>query len=385
MSLLGIFGIVLGLAGFRFAFQHRTGAKLALLILAFLLHLATSFAYWQGVQTSAADTYLYYEDPYGNYGQGFGLSTQLILSLVQWVKLNIGGTYLDFFLVFQAFGFWGIALLMRILDEISSELGIDETPIQYLLLFLPSVHYWSSAIGKDAPHLFATCLILWSVMRMRERLIPLAAGMVLLLAVRPHIAMLALAALAAAMMIGRSLEPRARIALGLVALIGAGFALSTVETTFQVDLRSSESIGDLLEQRENILETEDAGSTAVRGSYPVRVFSLLFRPLFFDASGLPGLAASFENLLLLVLGAILAMRYKSVIALSRNVFFVRFALIYAAVLILMLALTYYNVGLGNRQKAVMISPALIVLLMVTMGLREARRRQALAAAPGLAS
>lgn len=385
MSLLGVLGALLGLVGFRFAFQHRTGAKLAILILAFLLHLASSFVYWQGVQTSAADTYLYYEDPFGHYEQGFGLSTQLVLVIVQWVKLNIGGTYLDFFLLFQAMGFWGIALLMRILDEISSEFEIDQTPAQYLLLFLPSIHFWTSAIGKDAPHFLATSLILWSVLRMRERTVPLAAGILIMLAVRPHIALLTLAALAAALLIGRSLELRVRIGLGLVALVGAALALSTVESTFQVDLTSSESVGDLLEQRESILKTEDAGTTAVRGSYPVRVLSLLFRPLFFDANGVPAFIASIENALLLLLGALLLSRFKSVKALAQNVFFVRFALMHMLVLALMLALTYYNVGLGSRQKAVMISPSLIVLLMATMGLAHAQRRYRLARAPGIAS
>jgi CDP-diglyceride synthetase len=113
------------------------------------------------------------------------------------------------------------------------------------------------------------------------------------------------------------------------------------------------------------------------------VFSLLFRPLFFDAGSMPAFIASFENLILLVLGAVLLTRYKLLIMLSKKVFFVRFALMHSLVLTLMLALTYYNVGLGSRQKAVMITPSLIVLLMVTMGLAEVRRRQRLASQPSL--
>lgn len=380
MGFLGVVGILIGLVAFRFAFVDPSRLKIALLSLAYIVHLATTIFYYVGVQASAADTWLYYNDPFGHYEQGFGLSTQLILFLVQWTKENIGGSYFDFFLLFQATGFWGIAILMRILEEVTAELGIEERPFLYLLLFLPSIHYWTSAIGKDAPFFFATCLALWGAMRLRERYVRLAVGIALMLVIRPHIALLCLTALAATVIVARSVQLHVRIGLGFLGIAGVALAFSTVQATFQVDLSSAQSVSELLEARETIIETEDAGSTVVTGSYPVRMFSLLFRPLFFDTSGFVGYVASAENLLLLFLVALLIYRYKSLMLLSRKVLFLRFALFYSIFLVLMLTLTYYNVGLGSRQKSAMIMPVLLIIIMTTAAFAQARTRRSAAAA-----
>jgi ABC-type polysaccharide transport system permease subunit len=68
----------------------------------------------------------------------------------------------------------------------------------------------------------------------------------------------------------------------------------------------------------------------------------------------------------------LAIRYRETAALVRQVFFLRYALIFAVILAAMLAAVYYNVGLGLRQRTMYIPP-LIALFVAITAVRRARR------------
>ncbi|HZG47199.1 MAG TPA: hypothetical protein VEZ41_13190, partial [Allosphingosinicella sp.] len=104
---VGIFGLLLGLLSVFFATRLRTRLRIGVFLALYVTHVLAAVAYYQLVQTSVADTYLYYFDPYGIYDQeGFGSNTILIIALVQFPKSYFGGYYLDYFLVFQAVGFF---------------------------------------------------------------------------------------------------------------------------------------------------------------------------------------------------------------------------------------------------------------------------------------
>jgi small neutral amino acid transporter SnatA (MarC family) len=107
---------------------------------------------------------------------------------------------------------------------------------------------------------------------------------------------------------------------------------------------------------------------------------LLIRPFFFDAEGVLGLIVSLENLLFLILITIIIFHPRLTTQLARKIPFVRYAVVSSAVITMVLALGYYNVGLGIRQKATMITPGLLVAFVALQALRQAHR-MAGAAAP----
>ena len=382
MGGLGIFAVIFGLSAGFVAFLQPTRLRFSLFVLAYLLHLMTAFAFYQIAQSSPADADLYYYDPFKLAGDGFALGTQFIIIFVQGIKSVYGGSYLDYFLLFQAFGFFGIALLMRTFEEIHAELGEPQRLWTYALLFLPSLHYWSSAIGKDAPFFFVTVLALWSSMSIRRRLVPFGCAMLLMLLIRPHIAVLALAAAAMTVLADRSTRLWLRIVLAFVALVGAGYAVIGVMTTFNIDLTSADAVSDRMAAREELILTEDAGRSVVGGPLPVRMLSLLFRPFFFDARDLFGLLASLENAVVMLCVLTLVFRARTTRALMRAVPYVRFALWFGGALVLVLGFDYFNVGLGLRQKWTMIMPNILVLFVTVKALRAAREREQ-AAAPAV--
>jgi hypothetical protein len=242
----------------------------------------------------------------------------------------------------------------------------------YLLLFMPSLHYWTSAIGKDSLFFLGICLSIWAAMQYKQRLIALSGGMLLMLAVRPHIAVIAAGAFAMAVMVDRRTRLIVKVPLLLLSLAGAAFAAASVWSTFRIDLTNVDALAEMMAGREAFAETEDAGRTAVNAGYPIRLLSLLFRPFFFDAGGALGLIVSFENLLFLILVLLIVFHLRTMTRLARNVPFVRYALVCSAGVAIVLAIGYYNVGLGIRQKATMILPQVLIAFVAMQAFLRAR-------------
>ena len=382
MSVLGLVGIMLGLFAIPVAFTQATRAKIVYLTGIYFMHVAACLVYYWRAQTGVAYSAMYYYDLAHYYDDGFSLGTQAILYVTQYIKFSVGGTYLDFYLLYQAIGFFGIAILLRTFEEIHDELQLPHRPYLYALVALPSLHFWSSALGKDGPFLFAVSLAIWATMRLPKRAKALLAALLVMLVIRPHVALVAVAALSLAVMVGRGIPTYARVGLFVVAAVGIAIATSALQTTYSIDLTSSESIGAQFERRDNVLQSSEAGTTAVDAGFAIRLFSLMFRPLFFDADELFALLASFESLFLVVVVVMLVRRSRELIGLFRTVFFARYALIFGFGMTMFLALTYWNVGLGLRQKWTMMMPMYLVLLVAVLAVRLARKRATTAVVPG---
>jgi hypothetical protein len=206
-------------------------------------------------------------------------------------------------------------------------------------------------------------------------------ALVLMLIIRPHIAVVAVAAISLAAVAGRGIPIYMRAALFLVAAAGTGVAVTALQSAYNIDVTSTESIGEQFERRDNVLQSDEAGTSAVNASFPVRLLSLMFRPLFFDADELFALLASFESLFLIAMVFVLTIRFRELFGLFRNVFFARYAAIFGLGLTIFLALSYWNVGLGLRQKWSMLMPMYLLLFVAVLGVRAARKRTTARAVP----
>jgi hypothetical protein len=381
MTILGLVGIILGFFAIPVAFTHATRVKVAYMAIIYLAHIAACAVYFWRAQENLADSAMYYYDPFQTYQDGFNVGTQGLVFMIQYLKDLVGGTYLDFYLIFQAIGFLGVTVLLRVFEEIHDELGLPHTPYLYALVTIPGLHFWSSALGKDAPFLLATSLALWASMRLPSRAKALVGALLLMLFIRPHIALIAGAALSLAVVVGRGIPAYLRIALFLVALAGTGLAATTLESAYAIDITSAESIGRQFERVDNVLQSDEAGSTAVGGSFPIRLLSLMFRPLFFDANELFALIASLESVFLIWMFLLLLIRSRDLFGLFRNVFFARYALISAVGLTIFLAISYWNVGLGLRQKWTMLVPLYLVLFVAVLAVRRAKKQSTAVALP----
>lgn len=372
MTYLGFLGLLAAFAAVSVAYTRSNRTNLTVFALVWAVHVLASFTYYLYVQDKPADSHHYYYDYYGIFDRDFQLNTYFLVWLVQSLKSAVGGTYLDYFFVFQAFGFWGIALLMRVFDEIWQEVGLEPTWLTYALLFFPGVHFWTSAIGKDAPMFLAVALMLWSSMHLTKRWLYFLVGLLLMTAIRPYAALLALSALSLAALTDRRRRLSHRLLLLVLGVGGAAVAASTVQMTFGLDVTDATAVGEYVTEQQDIAETVEGGSNVLGASYPEKVLSLLYRPFFVDAEGPLGLVASLENLLLLIGTVVLALRWRVVLRLVSSIFFLRYAVALAVLMIAVFSLLYYNIGLGLRQK-VMFMPMLITLFVAVLAVSRARQ------------
>lgn len=379
MSLIGIVGLIICLSGLPFSQAGRTRGRGALFTFLLLMHIGAAVAYNLYSQQAGSDVLFYYYDPYQIYGSSSGLSTTFVINFIQVLKSYFGGSLLDYFLLFQAMGFWGILFLLRCFDEIRDDLTLPRQGAAYFLLFLPGIHFWSSAIGKDAPLFLAVAMTVWAALRPRSRYAAFIAALVVMVLVRPHIALLTVIAGSLAVFFQPGTRLAVKAVLVTIAMGSAAGLAVTVETSLNVDLSSADAVSEFLAARSTVAEV-GGDTTIVSGSFPVKLFSLLFRPLFFDAGSVFGQIASFENLLLMGLFMILLWHFKTGVNLVRRSFFARFAIIFFSAMTVMLTVVNYNVGLGLRQKVMMMPPLLtffVAVLSVNAAHRERRLRTAM--------
>jgi hypothetical protein len=372
MSFVGVCGVLLSLLAFAWFSPIRSNFRLAFFLVIVLLHLTTAFIYFVYVQTSDSDTSLYYNDPYGFFANGFGLSTMFVVYLTQSMRNLFGGTYLDYFLLYQTLGLWGLALLMRTLDEIALTLETPLPPLVFLLMFLPGMYFWTSAIGKDAPLFFAAALAMWSSLNISKRWMWFGMAVVIMVLFRAHIAMLTIIVLSASLLAGRGVSTAAKLLLGSVAIVAGVFLFGTLQTELGTDLSSIGSVTGFFEQQ-TTAATTGGDATLANAPFLFKVFSLLYRPLFIDAGGFFGLVASLQNVAMLAITFLLIRNFRLWTELFRSSLAIRFATLHFIAVYLLLAMAYYNVGLGLRQRE-MGTPALLVVFGAVWMVSRLRQR-----------
>ena len=364
MTFVGVAGILLGLLAVRWLAIEQSNRKIGFFLLIVVIHVATTAIYYQYAQSYDADTGLYYFDQPGFYYRRFSLGTVFIIYSVQWLREVIGGTYLDYFFLFQAFGVWGIALLVRALEELTIVLERPWPPFLTVLMFMPGMYFWTSAIGKDAPLFFACTLAVWSSMAITKRWLWFGIAIVVMVLFRPHIALIAIGSLALAVVAGRGLPLALRGVLVGLSLVSGALLLNTVQASLRVDLSSVGSIAGYLETSTATAAVATAatagGDQLVSAPLPLKLISLLYRPFFFDSGGFFGLVASVQNVFMLFVTFVLVRNHRIWRAMFRESLPIRFATIFLFALILLLSFMYYNVGLGLRQRE-MFTPALYLI------------------------
>jgi len=337
----------------------------------YLWHTIFCYIYAQYVIVNGGDAGLYYMtslSPNMEFSAGTAGTAGVVL-LTRLFSVVLDLSFLGVFLVFNVFGFIGLLAFDASLRIATLNKSKNIRRLATLIIFLPSVSFWSSAIGKDALSFMATGLALWAALDLRRRFWLMLLAIFIMLFVRPHIAGILVIAIAASMVMQRKVPLAQRALIGGVAFAGAvllvPFALN------YSGLSSEDGTNDLaayIEQRQGYNQ-EGGGSVDISSmSPPLQLFTYLFRPLPFEARSVFSLAASLDNVVLLFLFVwggreiIKRRKYQKIIASENRVFL----WIYSLSTWLILSLTTANLGISVRQKW-MFAPMLIFLLVSVIG------------------
>jgi hypothetical protein len=358
--IVSLLGLVISLFGYLIAFPNERSRRFDIYAALLALHILGSIAFWLMSFESAMDAFMYYRDPFGFIrNDPFGSGTFFIVHLTQGIKKWLGGSFLDHFLFYQCFGMIGMALIIRSLNEIAESLNTQVPLLVYLTLFLPGMHFWTAGIGKDGPMMLAICLAGWAAIRIEKRFVWMFVALLIMACIRPHITPMVIAGVVSALMLTKQISYRMRVILAPVALAGLILFVAKAATSLNITLES-ESLTGFVEGQQQLGDRFGSGADLASLPLPLKIFSLMFRPLWVDAPGLMGLAASAENSLLLFFCLYIMYHWRLLYQLSRSVFVVMYFIIFDALLIVALALVNYNIGLGQRQK-MMAVPGILLL------------------------
>lgn len=172
-----------------------------------------------------------------------------------------------------------------------------------LLFFLPNLHFWSCAVGKDTLLFFCIAIFTYGLMQPVKRMPMLFIGLFLAYFIRPHMTLFILLGFGLAYFSGNNISVLQRV-LFIGIMIGiAIIILPKVMEFAKIEEASVDSFNKFSENKASSLSTAYSSSAVDISSYPfpLKVFTFLYRPFFFDINGIPSVLASFENLLLLLL------------------------------------------------------------------------------------
>ena len=183
-----------------------------------------------------------------------------------------------------------------------------------LVLFLPSLLYWPSALGKEGWSIFCLGVAGYGVALVLTHKIPkgvllVALGMVGVTFLRPHVAITMFCGIALAAAVGKSQRPSGKTPILRLVLFGAlfvsGIALaSSAASFFGVESLNQETINKTLNEAEG--RTSEAGSsfapvsvTSNPANAPLAAVTVLFRPLPFEAGSAVAAATALEGVFLI--------------------------------------------------------------------------------------
>lgn len=341
------------------------GLKQSRGLLLYLWHTLLCFAYFYYVSTFGGDALAYYSKAVSNDFE-FRVGTTAVVFLTKILVYGLGFGVVACFLFFNILGSIGLLAFDGALKQATQNKSKSLKRLATLIVFLPSVSFWSSAIGKDAISFMAMGLALWAALQLNNRIKLMIIAIVIMLMVRPHMAGMMIIALSISISFDKRTSVIKRFILSTVAIVGVAimvpFALDYAGVS---DTSSSDGLIDYVEKRQSYNMEGGGGVDIANMSLPMQLFTYMFRPIIFEARSITALAAAIDNLILLylfVVGFYALIKKKSQNFTENR----KFMWVYVLMAWIVLAMTTANLGIAIRQKW-MFAPMLIFLLISLVG------------------
>jgi len=359
--------VLVNMLGLLLAFKagRMLGVGRGRAMLLYAWHSLFCLAYSIYAIQNGADALVYYlKAQQGEFMAPFGTGAVVNIATLFVTGLNL--SFLGACLLFNIFGAIGLIAFDACLQAATANKARLLRRFATLIVLLPSISFWSSALGKDALAFMAAALALYATLNMGRRVVLLAASIFIMALVRPHIAGIMVIALAGSLVLQRRLPLGQRIFLGTAALAATAAMVPFALTYAGLgDASGADDIMSYVEQRQS-LNTQGGSSVDIASmSLPLQLFSYLFRPLPYEAGSIFGLAASMDNVVLIFLAVAgcsqIIKRRRHKLMGNRA-----FMWLYCLLTWLILAITTANLGIAVRQKW-MFAPLLIYLFISVLG------------------
>ncbi len=306
--------------------------------------------------------------------------TYFIIALCYFPAGVLGLSFFATSMLFCLAGYIGVAMFYVLYERLvpfNSRIGgYDIFP---MIFFLPNMHFWSSGLGKDSLLFMCIGLFFFSLQKPLKYIPGLLISLGLSYLVRPHITFFMLIAVGVGfLMDGRLKTYQKVIAMSVFAAVGF-WVFGKMADFLKIQEMSSEQLSNFTQSRVSNLSRASVGSAVDIGSYPLplKVFTFLFRPLFFDARNVMSLAASAENLLLFVMFCRMVAS-KPLAAFKQGGYIIKSSLFFVIFGSVACSMIMSNLGIIMRQKNMFVP---LLLLFIGWVLAQKERLQGIETEP----
>ena len=244
-----------------------------------------------------------------------------------------------------------------------------------LLIWSPTLHFWTSSIGKDAIIFTSINLILYSLIKPRKRFLLLIPCFLLIAIIRPYIGIVLVISIISSTFVRVDIPKNYKVLIRLIIIFGFSYFITAgIDFLKLKDGIDFNSVSSLLEYHRDVTETGTHAVDMDTLNVPLRLFTYMFRPLFFDAKGFLGFLASLDNLILLsifiypIIISFTSRKFPKLKFNSINVFLI----LYISINWFFLASTTSNLGLALRHKLMFITPFAYASINATKTLQESK-------------
>jgi hypothetical protein len=209
---------------------------------------------------------------------------------------------------------------------------------------------------------FCIAIFTYGLLNPLKRIPMIILGLGLAYFIRPHITLFMLLGFGMAYFSGSNISVIKRV-LFFGIMIGIAFTiLPSVMKYAKIEEASLESFDKFSENKAALLSRASSSTALDISSYPfpLKVFTFLYRPFFFDINGFPSLLASIENLILLVL-SISVLRNKPLRSFRSAPFVIQGLVYFLIIGTLAFSQSLGNVGIMIRMRN-MFLPGLIIFI-----------------------
>ena len=357
-SLLSIFIVFLFsfLSVYYLSKKININKKISIAIL--IWHTLFSIVYIVYILTETGDSLKFFhrslnELYFFKLNQAFG--SKFVITITSLFSNFLSFNYIAVNLIFNLMGVVGLLLIYDVLNK--NKIFYRYYIIILLFIFMPSLSFWSSSIGKDSISLLSIAILLWSIYNAKKSFFLKYFSLFLLFLVRPHYAIIGIAIFSFVDFFFKKSSIKITFlklfTIFSILLIGpsvfnfmihyVGYYSVTAETSFNLS-----GFLDFIEIRSRYAESNSFYDVKSMTSV-TKIFTYLFRPLPYEANNLFQLFVSIENFIIFIM-----IFYLSIIkVLQKTQYFEidKFALLFFTLIYLViLSYTTANFGIANRQK-----------------------------------
>lgn len=336
----------------------RNRSDLSYIIFIYIWHTIFAFLYYSlSANGGYTDANMYYKTAVLGYNIQLSPGTHFVRYLTSWIIGITNFSYLNVTLIYNFFGSLGLVLFY-----LSLKSHLKKLPWYWgFIIFLPSMSYWSSAIGKDSLSFLAVCTLIYAITTANQKNILYISAIFLMFMVRPHVALMMVASYVFYFIIRSKIHLIVKLITLPILTLGSLIVLNLTIDYVGIDEASVSSVSDYYDSRQGINAKGGGAIDTSSMSLPLKVFSYMFRPLPFEAHSAITFIASVENVILLVfcifLGYISYSKLRLLIADEKL-----WLTTYVVFTVIMLSFGLSNLGIAARQKW-MFMPVIIYLLL----------------------